>query len=177
MSPRWAAVVVAYESGPLLTDAVSSLLGETSAGGPPEVVVVDNGSHDGSIELLAATHPDVAVLRPGANLGYARAANLGIAATTALVVAVVNPDAVLEPGGAAAILDRFDADPRLGAVGRGRACARRARGGQHAAARTFVALWRPRDGGGAHGRGCAARRIRTRIRSASAALLSRRHAR
>ena len=40
MSPRWAAVVVAYESGPLLTDCVTSLLAETSAGGAPEVVVV-----------------------------------------------------------------------------------------------------------------------------------------
>ena len=117
MTPRWAAVVVAYESGPLLTDCVTSLLAETSAGGAPEVVVVDNGSHDGSIELLEATHPAVAVLRPGANLGYARASNLGIAATTAPVVAVVNPDAVLAPGGAAAILARFDAEPSLGAVG------------------------------------------------------------
>ena len=117
MTPRWAAVVVAYESGPLLTDCVTSLLAETSAGGAPEVVVVDNGSHDGSIELLEATHPAVAVLRPGVNLGYARASNLGIAATTAPVVAVVNPDAVLAPGGAAAILARFDAEPSLGAVG------------------------------------------------------------
>lgn len=116
MSPRWAAVVVAYESGPLLTDCLSALLADTSAGAP-EVVVVDNGSHDGSIERLEAAHPEVAVLRPGANLGYARAANLGTAATTAPVVAVINPDAVVGAGAVGAVLARFDAEPALGAVG------------------------------------------------------------
>ncbi|MFM7060162.1 MAG: glycosyltransferase family 2 protein [Actinomycetes bacterium] len=117
MSPRWAAVVVAYESGPLLTDCVGALLTDDSAGGPPEVVVVDNGSGDGSIERLGATHPEVAVLRPGANLGYARAANLGTAATRAPIVAVINPDALVTPGAGAAVLARFDADAHLGAVG------------------------------------------------------------
>jgi N-acetylglucosaminyl-diphospho-decaprenol L-rhamnosyltransferase len=117
VTPRWAAVVVAYESGPLLTDCVTSLLAEDSAGGPPEVVVVDNGSHDGSIEALEAAYPGVAVLRPGANLGYSRAANLGTAATTAPVVAVINPDAVVARGSAAVVLARFDAEPGLGAIG------------------------------------------------------------
>lgn len=117
MSPRWAAVVVAYESGPLLADCVTALLADDSAGGSPEVVVVDNGSHDGSIERLEARHPGVAVLRPGANLGYARAANLGTAATIAPIVAVINPDAVVAPGAGAAVLARFAADPGLGALG------------------------------------------------------------
>lgn len=117
MSPRWAAVVVAYESGPLLADCVTALLADDSAGGSPEVVVVDNGSRDGSIERLEARHPGVAVLRPGANLGYARAANLGTAATIAPIVAVINPDAVVAPGAGAAVLARFAADPGLGALG------------------------------------------------------------
>ena len=77
MTPAWAAVVVAYDSGPLLGDCVRSLLEDTSAGGAPEVVVVDNGSSDGSVEAIEAEHPKVAVLRPGRNLGYARAAKIG----------------------------------------------------------------------------------------------------
>ncbi len=93
------------------------LLADDSAGGPPEVVVVDNGSTDGSIDELRAAFPDVPVINPDANLGYGRAANLGIAATRAPVVAVLNPDAEVEAGTAAAMLRRFDADARLGAVG------------------------------------------------------------
>jgi N-acetylglucosaminyl-diphospho-decaprenol L-rhamnosyltransferase len=53
----------------------------------------------------------------GGNLGYARAANLGIAATTAPVVAILNPDTVLAPGVGAALVARFAAEPDLGAAG------------------------------------------------------------
>jgi GT2 family glycosyltransferase len=115
--PRWAAVVVNYEAGPALTACVGSLLTDVSAGGSPEVVVVDNGSVDGSVAELEATYPAVTVIRPGANLGYARAANLGTAATRAPVVAVLNPDAEVEPGTAAALVGRFDAEARLAAAG------------------------------------------------------------
>jgi N-acetylglucosaminyl-diphospho-decaprenol L-rhamnosyltransferase len=114
---RWAAIVVNYEAGKQLLACVRSLLADRSAGGPPEVVVVDNGSTDGSAEALAAALPDVPVVRPGANLGYAAAANRGIAATAAPVVAVCNADVELEPGTAAALLARFDAEPDLGALG------------------------------------------------------------
>jgi N-acetylglucosaminyl-diphospho-decaprenol L-rhamnosyltransferase len=115
--PRWAAVIVNYEAGPALTTCVASLLADDSAGGSPEIVVVDNGSTDGSVEQLRAAFPEIPVINPDANLGYGRAANLGIAATRAPVVAVLNPDAEVEPGTAAAMLGRFDAEDRLGAVG------------------------------------------------------------
>lgn len=116
MASRWAAVVVNFESGPLLLDCVRSLLADTSAG-RPEVVVVDNGSADGSVAALRAVLPEVAVLTPPGNVGYAAAANRGIAATGAPVVAVVNPDVVVEPGTAAALLARFDREPDLAEVG------------------------------------------------------------
>jgi N-acetylglucosaminyl-diphospho-decaprenol L-rhamnosyltransferase len=114
---RWAAVVINYEAGGALCDCVQSLLADTSAGHPPKVVVVDNGSSDGSAAAVARALPAVTVLDPGANLGYARAANLGIAATDAPVVAVCNPDLEVREGAAGALLDRLDAESDLGAVG------------------------------------------------------------
>jgi N-acetylglucosaminyl-diphospho-decaprenol L-rhamnosyltransferase len=114
--PRWAAVVVNYDAGPLLSTCVESLLADTSAG-PPEVVVVDNRSRDGSLQALRDRHLDVAIVDAGANLGYAGAANRGIAATTGPIVAVCNPDLRVEPGAAAALVGRLDAEPDLGAVG------------------------------------------------------------
>ena len=84
---------------------------------PPELVVVDNASTDGSLEALRQAHPGVRVVSSGGNLGYARAANLGIAATDAPVVAVLNPDTVLGPGVARALTARFAADAKLGAAG------------------------------------------------------------
>ncbi len=120
MTREWAAVVVAYDSGPLLLDCVRSLLGDDSGGAPPEVVVVDNfvSNQPGeSVAQIEEEFPGVSVIRPGANLGYARAANLGIAATKAAIVAVINPDAILLPGSAAGVMDRFESEPTLGALG------------------------------------------------------------
>jgi N-acetylglucosaminyl-diphospho-decaprenol L-rhamnosyltransferase len=115
--PDWAAVVINYEAGAALWDCVRSLLADTSAGRPPEVVVVDNGSSDGSAAAVARSLPAVKVLHPGANLGYARAANLGITATHAPVVAVCNPDLEVEEGAAGALVPRLAAEADLGAVG------------------------------------------------------------
>ena len=110
-SARWAAVVVNYEAGPLLEECVRSVLADDSAG-PVELVVVDNGSRDGSVAALAARAPDVQVIRAPGNVGYARAANLGTAATRAPLVAVLNADTRLEPGTAGALVRTLDADAR-----------------------------------------------------------------
>jgi N-acetylglucosaminyl-diphospho-decaprenol L-rhamnosyltransferase len=113
---RWAAVVVNFNGGDLLVRCVRSILDDTSAG-EPGVVVVDNGSTDGSLELLTEAHPKVRVLTAPGNVGYARGANIGIASTDAPVVAVVNADVELEPGVAAAMVAAVDADPSVGAAG------------------------------------------------------------
>ncbi len=116
MNERWAAVVINYMAGPLLVDCVRSVLADTSAG-PAELVVIDNGSSDGSVEAMQAQYPGVQVVRAPANLGYARAANLGIAATRAPVVAVMNSDLTVVPGCAGALVSRIEREPGLGALG------------------------------------------------------------
>jgi N-acetylglucosaminyl-diphospho-decaprenol L-rhamnosyltransferase len=70
-------VVVTYEAGSLLEESVRSVLADDSAG-PVELVVVDNGSRDGSVAALQRVQPDVQVIRAPGNVGYARAANLGL---------------------------------------------------------------------------------------------------
>jgi N-acetylglucosaminyl-diphospho-decaprenol L-rhamnosyltransferase len=110
----WAAVVVNYNAGEALQACIASVLAQDPS---PELVVVDNSSTDGSVEALGRSCPGVRVLRSGGNLGYARAANLGIAATAAPVVAVLNPDTELARGAGAALTARFGAEPDLGAAG------------------------------------------------------------
>ena len=114
MADGWAAIVVNYNAGAALAGCVASVLAEDPR---PEVVVVDNASTDGSVGGLLRAHPGVRVVHSGGNLGYARAANLGIAATSAPVVAVLNPDTVLTAGTGDALTARFAAEPDLGAVG------------------------------------------------------------
>jgi GT2 family glycosyltransferase len=63
---------------------------------PAEVVVVDNGSQDGSVAYLRDEHPDVRVLALGSNTGFAHAANRGIEAARSRLVALINTDVELE---------------------------------------------------------------------------------
>ena len=110
----WAAVVVNYNAGPALVDCVGSVLAQDPV---PQLVVVDNASTDDSLHGLREAHTGVRIVQSGGNLGYARAANLGIAATDAPVVAVLNPDTVLRPGTGQALAARFATDADLGAAG------------------------------------------------------------
>lgn len=108
-----AVVVVNYESGPILASCVASLEKE----GPAELVVVDNGSTDGSVDELRRQIPDIEVLVPGQNLGYGAAANRGVAATRSELVLVCNPDLSISPGALAELATALDSDPRLAVVG------------------------------------------------------------
>ena len=136
MTAPWSAVVVNYEAGDALTECVRSLRADDSAGAPPEIVVVDNGSRDGSVTRLQHAFPDVVVVDPHTNVGYAGAANRGTARTTAPVVAVCNADLVLAPGAGAAMLAAFD-DPTVGAAG---PCVRNTDGSVYPSARRDVGL-------------------------------------
>lgn len=79
-----------------------------------ELLVVDNGSGDGSVEYLEGEGvPHVALPH---NTGFAPAVNLGARRTQASSILVLNADTVLEPGCLGALLDALEADTALGAV-------------------------------------------------------------
>jgi GT2 family glycosyltransferase len=82
------------------------------SGAEIELLVVDNGSTDGSVEYLQAEGvPHVAL---PSNTGFAAAVNLGASRTEADSILVLNADTVLEPDSVARLLDALEADPGLG---------------------------------------------------------------
>jgi GT2 family glycosyltransferase len=76
-----------------------------------EVILVDNGSTDGSVELVRERYPEVLLLAEGENLGFAEGCNRGIARATGEWIALLNNDAVADPGWAEAMVEAAKAAP------------------------------------------------------------------
>ncbi|MBA3269605.1 MAG: glycosyltransferase family 2 protein [Acidobacteria bacterium] len=93
-------VIVNYNAGEALGTTLASLPAGLD-GLEWEGVVVDNDSRDGSEQAAENGGPRVRLLRVGANLGFARGVNAGIAATRAAVVLILNPDCALDAGAGA----------------------------------------------------------------------------
>lgn len=82
-----------------------------------EVVLVDNASVDGSLERLSAAFPDVRIVRNEANLGFAEGCNRAMRDLAGVDhVALVNNDAVPEPGWLTPLVEALERDPRAGAA-------------------------------------------------------------
>lgn len=79
--------------------------------------MADDGSSDGTADLLALEVPDVRIVRLESNRGFAAAANRGVGAARGRVIVLLNSDAVVEDGALRALLAAFDADPTLGVAG------------------------------------------------------------
>lgn len=114
-TPTVAVAIVSYNTRALLRDCLASLRGCTL---PLRVVVVDNGSRDGSPALVRAEFPEVQLIEPGHNAGFARGTNLGLAALgPAPFALILNPDTVVHPGAIEALVAFLQAHPRVGMVG------------------------------------------------------------
>lgn len=83
---------------------------------PAEVIVLDNGSSDGSVEYLREVHAGVRVLALGENTGFAHAANRGLDAARSDLVALINTDVVLAPDWLARTTQALLAHPHAAAV-------------------------------------------------------------
>jgi GT2 family glycosyltransferase len=94
----------------------AALASQLPEGTALEVVVVDDGSRDGTGEALAGLAA-VRVVRNEEPTGFAGAANRGVAETKGEVVVLLNSDAVVEPGSLAAVAAAFAADGTLGIAG------------------------------------------------------------
>jgi GT2 family glycosyltransferase len=82
-----------------------------------EVIVVDNGSADGSLRLLAEQYPHVRVLPLEKNYGFAAAVNRGIESATGEFICLLNNDIELDPHWMEALHEALLEHPEAGSCG------------------------------------------------------------
>lgn len=108
---RASVIVVGYNSHAYLPQCIESILREL--GPHDELIVVDNGSTDGSAGLVAGRFPQARLLR-GENAGYAGGNNRGAALARGEYLVFLNPDTVLAPGALHALLAPLEQQPDIG---------------------------------------------------------------
>lgn len=115
-SKRVSVLIVNWNTCDLLRSCLSSL-GVTDEADQLEIVVVDNGSNDGSAAMVADEFPTVTVVANDDNAGFGRANNQGFEASTAPYVLLLNSDTEVPSGAIAHCRDHLAADGDVGVVG------------------------------------------------------------
>ena len=109
-------VIVAWNAQHYLKLCLESL-----AAAPPrrsmEVLVVDNASADGTVEMVEMQFPWVKLIKSPENLGFSKGNNVAIRQAQGRYIALVNPDVIVLPGCLDALADFLDQHPEVGNVG------------------------------------------------------------
>ncbi|MFY9302553.1 MAG: glycosyltransferase [Atribacterales bacterium] len=83
---------------------------------PHEIIVVDNGSTDGTIEYLE-TQEDVKLIKNGLNLGFALGNNLGLREARGEYIVILNNDTLVTEGWLTRLINSAQSNPQVGIVG------------------------------------------------------------
>lgn len=118
-TPAVTVIVISWNGGAVLRDCLVSLRAQTMA---CRVIVVDNGSTDGSQALVTNEFPEMRLIENGRNLGFGEGNNVGIRVAMedgegARYIALLNQDARADAHWIEALVETAESDPAIGAVG------------------------------------------------------------
>jgi GT2 family glycosyltransferase len=108
-------IIVSFNARADLERCLESLHAAPPAA-PDEILVVDNGSTDGSADAVRRW-PDVKLIETGANLGFARANNIGIRASEGANILLLNSDTVVPAGAIDRLIAELDGHDEVAVVG------------------------------------------------------------
>lgn len=109
-------IYVNYKTAALVIDSIRSVREHTS-GVDYEILVVDNGSADGSAGQIRQACPEAKLIEAGANLGFGRANNLGLEHASGETIFFLNPDTRLQNNAVRILYNYLAADKKAGACG------------------------------------------------------------
>lgn len=113
--PDVSIIIVSWNTSDYLERCLAAIP-RAAAGLTIEIIVVDNGSTDGTQAMLAEKFPRVRVIQNPENLGFGRANNVGAWASQGRTILLLNSDCELQASALEAMVSALDRDPSLGAV-------------------------------------------------------------
>lgn len=111
-TPLVSVIIVNFNGRKFLQDCLSSLLRQSYS--PFEVILVDNASHDGSVEFVREHFPQVRILVEKVNLGFAGGSNAGIREAQGEFILTLNNDTITDPRFIENLVRPMTSDSHLG---------------------------------------------------------------
>lgn len=111
--PLVSIIIVNWNTKELLSDCLGSL-SLAFKNNPIETFVVDNGSTDGSQEMLKSNFPDITLIENGRNLGFAAANNIALQQAKGAYFLLLNSDTVMKQDSGDILIDFMQENPKCG---------------------------------------------------------------
>ena len=109
-------IIVNYNTKELLDNCLASIFKAAKPRGGLQVIVVDNGSKDGSVEMVKSKYPQVTLHQNSENLGFSRGNNQGVSASDSRFVLFLNSDTLVKHYSLVKPLKYISNHPRVGAI-------------------------------------------------------------
>jgi GT2 family glycosyltransferase len=109
-------IILSYNVRPYVWQCIDSVLAATQ-GIKAEIILVDNASEDGTIELIGEDFPQVKLLPNTENIGFAKAYNQAVNQAQGAYLCILNPDTVVGEDVFKSILKQIKGQDHFGAVG------------------------------------------------------------
>ena len=113
--PTLSVIILNWNGRPYLESCLVSLEAQTLA--PDRIILVDNGSSDGSVAFVRERFPLVSIRENGGNLGFAAGNNTALRDEASGIVVLLNPDVVLSPDALSTMVAAMTADATIGVIG------------------------------------------------------------
>ena len=113
---RISVIVISYNGIEFITDCLTSIV-KSLQGESAEIIVVDNGSTDGTFESIKQDHHYVKLIKNQSNLGFAKAVNRGLRESKGEYIFLLNQDTRIVTRAISDLAARLAQDERIGIIG------------------------------------------------------------
>lgn len=108
-------IIISHNNKELTNQALQSVLKSTII--PQKIILVDNGSTDGTVEFIKERFLNVQIIKNEKNFGYSHAVNQGVKESTSHIVIVSNNDVIIKDDVFATIITDFEFNSKIGVLG------------------------------------------------------------